>query len=212
MADARAERPATAAGSREALIPIWAGLGRRQVAELAVPGAVIGLLGGLIAGGLAVVGGLSLGITVVAAVALALPLAIAGGGYDLLLAKGKIPLGPLTPAGIYWALAFPVARVIHAALVNLVAGDPVAVPHGWLDFVVYNMLLSVGFAIGFWWLHQNFAPRWWYHLRDRNPVADHIMRRQLQYLYLMQEHRDQKRQARRGAGGAEREPRGASKR
>ena len=212
MEATRAETAGTPAGARQALSPIWAGLGRRQVAELLVPGAVIGLLGGLIAGGLAVVGGLPLEITLVAAVALALPLAIAGAGYDLLLSKGKIPLGPLTPAGIYWAVAFPIARVIHAAVTNLAAGDRVAVPHGWLDFVVYNMLLSVGFAIGFWWLHQNFAPRWWFHLRDRNPVADHIMRRQLQYLYLMQEHRDQRRQSRRGASASAPEGRRRSKR
>ncbi len=191
---------------------LWASLGRRQVAQLALPGATIGLLGGVIAGGMAVAGGLPLGVTLVAAVALALPLAIGGGGYDLLLAKGKMPLGPLTPAAVYWAIAFPVARVMHAAVVNLAAGDPVAVPHGWLDFVVYNMLLSVGFAIGFWWLHQNFAPRWWFRLRDRNPVADHIIRRQLQYLYLMQEDRDQKRQARRGARTAQDDSRRRRKR
>ena len=161
------------------LTTAWTSLGPRQVAELVVPGVVIGLLGGVIAGGMVAVGGLSLPGAVVAGLALAVPLAIAGAGFELLLAKGRIPLGPLAPAALYWLVAFPLARVVHAALVNLFAGDPVAVPHGWLDFVVYNMLLSVGFAIGFWWLHQSFAPRWWFHLRDRNAVASHFIREQL---------------------------------
>jgi hypothetical protein len=43
------------------------------------------------------------------------------------------------------------------------------------------MLVSVPFAIGFWWLHENFVPRWWFHIRDRNPVADQFIRSQLAY-------------------------------
>jgi hypothetical protein len=179
MATLRAQPRVASATSQAPLAALWATLGRRQVAELALPGALIGLIGGVIAGGMAVAGGLPLGLAVVAAVALAVPLALAGAAYDLLLARGTFPMGPLAPAALFWAVAFPVSRVIHAAVVNLSAGDPVAVPHGWLDFVVYQLLLSVGFAIGFWWLHENFAPRWWFHLRERNPVADHFIRVQL---------------------------------
>ena len=98
---------------------------------------------------------------------------------------------------LYWAVAFPVSRVIHAAVVSLIAGDPVAVPHGWLDFVVYQMLLSVGFAIGFWWLHQTFAPGWWFRLRDRNPVANYYIRRQLRVVGAMYDEREQRRAKRR---------------
>ena len=194
MATVRAEN---ATPSPQAAIPaLWASLGRRQIAELALPGATIGLLGGVIAGVMAAVGGLTLGVTLIAAVALALPLALGGAGYDLLVARGRIPLGPLAPVAIYWAVAFPVARIIHASIVNVSAGDRVAVPHGWLDFVVYQMLLSVGFAIGFWWLHQNLAPRWWFRLRDRNPVASHFMHQQLQFVHWLHEERQQQRQER----------------
>jgi hypothetical protein len=175
---------------------LFAGLSRRQVAELGVPGAGIGLLGGVIAGILAATGGLSLAVTLVASVGLAIPLALAGAGYDILVARGRIPLGPLAPAALYWVVAFPLARVAHAAVVNLAAGDPVAVPHGWLDFVVYNALLSVGFAIGFWWLHQNYAPRWWWRLRDRNPVAGNFIREQLRFQGHMIEGRQLKRRER----------------
>ena len=60
-------------------------------------------------------------------------------------------------------------------MLDLYAGEGVAVPNGWLDFIVYQVLLSVAFGIGYWWLHENFAPRWWFHLRDRNPVAAQYM-------------------------------------
>ncbi len=195
MPTTRAENPPT---SPEAAVPaLWASLTRRQVAELALPGATIGLLGGVIAGVMGLVGGLSLGLTLVAAVALALPLALGGAGYDLLVARGRLPLGPLAPAALYWAVAFPLSRIFHAAVVNMSVGDPVAVPHGWLDFVVYQLLLSVGFAIGFWWLHHNFAPMWWYRLRDSNPVAGHFMREQLAFVFRMHDERHEQREQRR---------------
>ena len=62
----------------------------------------------------------------------------------------------------------------------------------------------MAFGIGYWWLHENFAPRWWYHLRDRNPVA-------AQYMGVLIEHvaeteqreqqRKRRRKPRRGSGG-----------
>jgi hypothetical protein len=177
--------------------PSLSSLEPRQLAELTLPGVLIGLLGGAIAGAMAGLGGLSVVDTLAAGLALAIPLALSGAGYELLLAAGKIPLGPLAPIALYWAVAFPVSRVIHAAVVSLVAGDPVAVPHGWLDFVVYQMLLSVGFAIGFWWLHQTFAPGWWFRLRDRNPVASYYIRRQLRVVGAMYDEREQRRTRRR---------------
>jgi hypothetical protein len=157
----------------------WDSLDRRQVAELILPGTLIGLLGGMIAGGLAVLGGLSLGVTLVSALSLGIPLAVVGGLYEVLLGKGRIPLGPLAPAAALWLVGFPVSRSLNAALTDLYAGSSVAVPNGWAAFVVYQVLLSVAFSIGFWWLHENFAPRWWYAMRDRNPVASHFVRVQL---------------------------------
>ena len=176
---------------------IWASLSARQVVELMVPGAAIGLIGGVIAGVLGATGGLSLGLTVAAAVSLALPLAAAGAIYELLLTMGRIPLGPLGPMALFWAIGFPLSRAVNAASVNMFAGDPVAVPHGWLDFMVYNMLLSVGFAIGFWWLHQNYAPRWWFRIRDRNPLASYFINSQLQFIGWQAEQRQAERNARR---------------
>jgi hypothetical protein len=176
----------------------WGPLSWSQVRELALPGALIGLIGGMIAGGLAAAGGLSLAVVLVAVVALAGPLALGGAAYEILLAKGRIPLGTLAPAALLWLVAFPVSRLIHAAALAVVGGESWAVPNGWAAFIVYQVLVSVPFAIGFWWLHENFAPRWWFHLRERNPVADHFVRVQLQYAGAAEEEKARRRQRRAG--------------
>lgn len=190
MSASRAERTVTPV--RPA--PPWDSLGRREVAELALPGVAIGLLGGVIAGALAAGGGLGLDVIVVAFFGLAVPLAAAGAGYELLLARGRAPLGALTPMALYFAVAFPLARVIHAGLLEIYAGSGTAIGHGWLDFVVFQLLLSPGFAIGYWWLHENFAPRWWYELRDRNPVADHFIRVKLAHADAAEQRQQERKQ------------------
>jgi hypothetical protein len=171
-------------------------LDRTQVAELSAPGAAIGLLGGVIAGGLLAISGLSLAITLLAAVLLAIPLALAGAAYEVLLAKERLPMGTLTGAAMLWAVAWPVIRVVHGAVVDLIAGNGLATPNGILSFFVYQVIVSVPFAIGFWWLHENFAPRWWFHIRNRNPVANHFIRVQLQYAGAAEEEKQRRRQRR----------------
>ena len=180
-------------------------LDRRQVAELAAPGAAIGLLGGMIAGGLLAISGLSLPVTLVATVLLAVPLALAGAAYEILLAKGRLPMGTLTGAAMLWAVAWPLIRVIHGAVVDLIAGNGLATPGGILSFLVYQIIVSVPFAIGFWWLHENFAPRWWFHIRDRNPVANHYIRVQLQYAGAAEEEKARQRERRAAKAQARRD-------
>jgi hypothetical protein len=181
MTTGHAQPTTTPAPVRAPVSTPWATLGRRRRAELTMPGVAIGLLSGVIAGVLSAAGGLAADVALFAGFALGVPLAIAGAGCEILLARGKLPLGMLTPVALYWAVAFPVARVLDAGLLDLYAGPRVAVPHGWLDFTVYQVLLSVAFGIGYWWLHENFAPRWWFHVRDRNPVAEFFIRHQLDY-------------------------------
>jgi hypothetical protein len=180
-------------------------LGWRRLLELALPGIAIGLLGGLIAGAAMAAGGLALDVAVFAAVTLALLLALAGAGFELVLATGRFPLSALTPVALYWVVAFPLVRIIHAGAVSLYAGEAAAVPHGWLDFIVYQMLLSVGFGIGYWWLHENFAPRWWYHVRDRNPIAAQYMAVLMHHIEVKQRQEQarerRRRKSRRDRGG-----------
>jgi hypothetical protein len=192
MTTGRAE-PATAQPVQEQPSALWASLGRRQVVELTLPGVAIGLLSGAIAGGLVAAVGQAFHVALFAGVMLAVPLAVAGAGYEILLAQGRIPLGMLTPVALYWAVAFTLARVIETALLDLYAGSEVAVPYGWLDFVAYQALVSVGYGIGYWWLHENFAPRWWFHIRERNPVANHLVRVKLEYASAAEAERELKR-------------------
>lgn len=187
------------------LTTLWAGLGARQVIELALPGAAIGLLTGVIAGTVAVMVGTDPVTVVAVTLSLGISLAIAGFIYDVLATSGRIPIGPLAPMAIFWAIGFPLARVINAVVVSLVAGDAIAVPHGWLDYIVYNMLLSTGFSIGFWWFHQNYAPRWWFRLRGTNPVAAYVINDQLRFVGWQNEQRIEKRQGRRNRRTAKRD-------
>jgi hypothetical protein len=198
MGSPHADRPFAPPGlGGGSLSTPWGTLTGSQVRELALPGAMIGPLGGLIAGGFAALGGLSLPVVLVAAFGLGVPLALGGAAYELLLATGRFPLGTLAPAALLWTVAFPPSCVLAAALTDLVAGSSVAVPHGWLAFIVYQVLVSVPFAIGFWWLHENFVPRWWFHIRDRNPVADEFIRRQLAYAGEAESEHERRRQRKR---------------
>ena len=176
MAITRAEDVMTGVPGQAPAPAEWEVLDRRHMVELSLPGAAIGLLGGGIAGGLAASGGLSPWLSVLSAVTLGVPLAVVGAIYEVLLARGRVPLGPLTPVVMVWAIGFPAVRITHAGLISVLAGEAVAVPHGWVDFIVYNVILSVPFAIGFWWLHENFAPRWWMYIADRNPMAAMYMK------------------------------------
>jgi hypothetical protein len=173
----------------------WGTLNWGQVRDLALPGALIGLLGGIVAGGLVAITDQSLAVVLVASVSLGVPLAVGGAAYDLLLATGRAPLGMLAPAALLWAVAFPPARMLEATAVSVVAGEQVAVPHGWLSFAVYQVLVAVPFAIGFWWLHENFAPRWWFHIRKRNPVADHFVRVKLEYAVRAEAEKERRRRS-----------------
>jgi hypothetical protein len=83
----------------------WEHLGRRQMLELTVPGIAIGVLAGIITGGALAAGGLAFDVALFAAVTLAVPLALAGAGFELLLARGRYPLSALTPVALYWAAA-----------------------------------------------------------------------------------------------------------
>ena len=143
----------------------------RNTAELVVPGLLIGIIAGAAAGGMAILAGLPAGYVVATTVGLGVPLAAFGAGYSLLLASGRIRLGGVAPAALYWLFAFPVARCVHEILVDVLSGRAVALPDGVVKFVVYQAIVSVGFAVGFIWMHEYVFGRWWVRVRDHNPVA-----------------------------------------
>ena len=51
----------------------------------------------------------------------------------------------------------------------------------------------MGFGIGYWWLHENFAPVWWIRIRERNPVADYLLRVKLQAVGALEAQRGERR-------------------
>lgn len=172
-----------------------------------VPGVGIGLLGGLVAGALAAFGGLSPAMTLVAGVSLALPLAISGAIYETLLGKGKIPLGNLGPAALFWIVAWPISRAFNALVVDTATGTGTSIRYGWLDFMAYNMLLSVGFAMGFWYFHQTYAHRWYFRIREHNPLAAYMINHQLAFMGWQVQQRKTERAERKAKRAAKRQSR-----
>jgi hypothetical protein len=143
----------------------------RQTVELVAPGFLIGMIAGAIGGGVAAMGGLPAGYVIATTVGLGVPLGVFGVGYSLLLASGRVRLGGVAPTAVYWLFAFPLARVVHEVFVDVLSGRAVALPDGLVKFVAYQALVSVGFAIGFIWMHEYVFGRWWVRVRDHNPVA-----------------------------------------
>lgn len=143
----------------------------QQFAELTFPGVAIGLGSGAIAGGVALLGGLSASYAVTTALTLGIPLAVFGMGFNILLARGKIRLGVAAPAAVYWLVFFPLARLVHEVSFDVFAGNDITLPDALLPFLAFQAMLSIGYAIGFVWLHEHVFPNWWIRIRNHNPVA-----------------------------------------
>lgn len=183
----------------------------KRTAELVLPGAVVGILAAGVVGGIALLGGLPAGYALVAAVAFGGPLALFGAGYSLLLASGRIRLGGITPAVGYWLVGYPVSRVIYEVAVDVFVGRPIAFTGGVLAFLVFQLMVSVGFAVGFIWLHEHTAPHWWLRIRDRNPVAASYVAVYTEQAARTQRHKEERKKERKEHSGRGRTPRAASK-
>lgn len=145
--------------------------------EVVLPGFGIGLACGALIGLLVALGGLSAGDVLLAVIILGGPLGAFGALYDWLLAAGRMGIGTFAPAVVFWLPLFPLARVLHETLSDLAAGQAVALPGGTGGFVLYQLLLSLGYAIGFVFLHEQVAPLWWLRVRSRNPTAARLVER-----------------------------------
>jgi hypothetical protein len=157
----------------------------RRAAEVVLPGFAIGLGAGVLIGLLGVAGGMSAGQALVATLILGIPLALCGVLYDVLLVIGRMGVGTITPAVVFWLPLFPLARVLNEALADVVAGQAVGFSGGFGGFLLYQALVSVGFAIGWVFLHDQLAPRWWLRVRDRNPVAERLFARYAEHAAAM---------------------------
>ena len=153
----------------------------KQLAEFAVPAASVGVAGGLIAGALGAAVGQSAGWAVVSGLALGVPLVLFGAGYAVLLALGKVPAGVFAPAAVYWVIGFPLALLVHAVATEWsVTGSPGLPAEPW-KFLAFRALVSMGFAIGFLWMHEQLGRHWWPRILDHNSYARRTVE---QYVHL----------------------------
>ena len=153
----------------------------KQLAEYSVPAVSVGAAAGLIAGGLAAFVGQPAGWAVLTGLGLAVPLMVFGTGYAVLVALGKVPAGVFAPAAVYWVIAFPLALLVHAVVTEwVVAGSPGLPPEPW-KFLAFRALVSMGFAIGFLWMHEQIGRLWWPRILDRNMYARRVVE---QYTHL----------------------------
>ncbi|RZU16471.1 hypothetical protein EV645_4038 [Kribbella rubisoli] len=153
----------------------------KQLAEFSVPALSVGAAAGLIAGGLAAFVGQPAGWAVVTGLGLGVPLMLFGAGYAVLLALGKVPAGVFAPAAVYWVIGFPLSLFVHAIVTEwAVTGTPGVPPDPW-KFLAFRALISMGFAIGFLWMHEQLGRHWWPRILDRNQYARRVVE---QYVHL----------------------------
>jgi hypothetical protein len=171
-----------------------AGLG-----ELMLPGAGIGAAAGVMAGLMTLGAGLEPGLAAVHGLALGIPMALFGGVYTLLCARGVILVGVFVPAALYWLIAFPVSRIAQEASAGVyLTGAPGLSDDLWA-FATYNALLAPGLAFGFIWLHERFVPPWLMRIRGHNPLAAGLAEAYLAYAaraYEQKQRKDAQRAAR----------------
>jgi hypothetical protein len=175
------------------------GANLRHLGQLALPGAGIGALAGFAALGLALISGQPVGWALATGVALGLPLALLGGGFGVLLAAGVIAPGVFAPTALYWLLGFPLARLAHEVLVGLLLTGRPVLPPDVLGFLAYQAIVSLGFAIGFSWLHERVAPGWLRRIRHGNPRAERLYQFYLRHAEAQWKARETRRRARAAA-------------
>lgn len=167
-----------------------------RLGELAFPGFVVGLIAGVVAGGLAGIVGQPVGWALVSMFALGVPLSLLSGGYSLLVAHRKVRIGAFAPAALFWLVGFPLARLTHEVLTHLILTGRPQLPPDLLGFLAYQGILSAGFAIGYLWLHERIAPRWWRKVAPHNPEAAGIYSVYAAYAKQVYEQRQARRQNR----------------
>ncbi|MEQ4723285.1 hypothetical protein [Nonomuraea sp. B19D2] len=162
-------------------------MGGRHSIELALPGASIGAVAGAMAGGLTLLAGQPTGMAALSALSLAVPLALFGGLYGVLLGHGVFRPGTFGLVGLYWVAAFPVSRLAQESLAGVGLGD------GVLPFLAYQAMVSLGFAIGFVWLHERIMPHWLLRRAHANPLAKALLGLYVRHAGMLRARREQRR-------------------
>ncbi|ADB31227.1 hypothetical protein Kfla_2145 [Kribbella flavida DSM 17836] len=155
----------------------------RQLVEFALPAAAVGVAAGVIAALLGGFAGQPLGWAVVTGLGLAVPLVVFGVGYSALVGLGKAPAGVFAPAAVYWTIGFPLALMVHAITTEFVVTGSPGLPEQVWQFLAFRALLSMGFAIGFLWMHEQLGRYWWPRIMEHNQYARRTVE---QYVHLAQ--------------------------
>jgi len=180
----------------------------RRLFLLTLPGLAVGFIAGVFAGGLTAIVGQPAGAAVVAALALGVPLALLGGGYTMLLINKRVRLGGFAPVALYWLIAFPLARLLHELTVTWYVDGSATLPPETLGFLAFQGIISLGFAIGFLWLHERVAPRWWRRLAESgDEVAEEVYLRYAGYARVLYETKERRKAMRDQVRAARRERR-----
>jgi hypothetical protein len=174
----------------------------RQLAEVSATGAVIGVLGGAVVGGLAAVVGQPVAWALAGAVALGVPLGLLGAVYGVLVALGHAKPGMFAPAAIVWLVGFPLARLLHDTVTPVLLGGNPTPPDDVVTFLAYQAMVSLGFAIGFIWLYERITPAWLAQIKDHNPYAHRVYDRYVAHAEAVWAARERKRARRAGSTGS----------
>ena len=160
----------------------------KLLAEFSLPAMALGAIAALGAGVLALVAGQPAGWAVVNALALGVPIALLGSVYSSLVALKKVPTGVFTPAAAFWLVGFPLSMLVYEIATQWqVTGTPGLPQEPLWQFLAYNALLSMGFAIGFLWSHEYLGRQWWPRIQDHNPYAARCVEEHVEYATAIHE-------------------------
>jgi hypothetical protein len=174
----------------------------RIQAEVAFPGFAVGVLAGLMAGGLTLLAGQQTGWAVISALSLAVPLGLLGAGYGVLLGRNLFQPGVFAAAGLYWLVGFPLSRLFQETVTSMAVFGRTMLAGDLPGFLAYQAIVSLGFAIGFVWMHERLAPPWFARVADRNPVASEVLGRYIAHADALWRVRERRRALRRSEKGA----------
>lgn len=173
----------------------------RQLVELSVPGAATGVVAALVVGGLAALVGQPAGWAVTGALVLGLPMAVLGAGYAMLVGAGKVRPGVFAPAALYWLVGFPLVRLLHETFTPVLLGGGPTPPPDVPGFLLFQALVSMGFAFGFVWLLERFTPLWLDRIRAHNPEAQRLYEKYTAYAEVLYQAREQRKARRKATNG-----------
>jgi hypothetical protein len=89
----------------------------------------------------------------------------------VLVVKEKVPPDPFAPLALVWFTGFPLSRLVHQVCFEYAATGSFGLTEPLWEFLVFQGLLSMGFAFGFMWAHEQFGRRWWPKIREHNVYA-----------------------------------------